>query len=134
MFQRSRRRVPAACEPQHFVVYLPRMKQYVVDQLRYHDYLKLKGFLDQRYGEAAMGAVYWLPLDPDVLAPIQSEHLECQPHVAAVELGETRLSMELLVRTRSRIRCKCIAYATQEQRNWLIRRVDDMLEQLGISI
>lgn len=81
-----------------------------------------------------MGAVYWLPLDPDVLAPIQSEHLECQPHVAAVELGETRLSMELLVRTRSRIRCKCIAYATQEQRNWLIRRVDDMLEQLGISV
>ena len=110
------------------------MKQYVVDQLRYPDYVKLKGFLDQRYGEAAMGAVYWLPLDPDVLAPIQSEHLECQPHVAAVELGETRLSMELLVRTRSRIRCKCIAYATQEQRNWLIRRVDDMLEQLGISV
>jgi hypothetical protein len=54
--------------------------------------------------------------------------------VAAVELEETRLSIELLVRTRNRIRCNCIAYATPEQRNWLIRRVDDMLEQLGISV
>jgi len=55
-----------------------------------------------------------------------------RPHVVAVELVETRLSMELLVRTRTRIRCNCMAYATQEQRNRLIRRVDDMLEQLGI--
>jgi hypothetical protein len=110
------------------------MKQYVVDQLRYQDYEKLKGFLDQNYGEAAIGAVYWIPLDQDVLAPIQREHTECQPHMAAVELEETRLSMELLVRTRTRIRCTCIAYATQAQRNWLIRRLDDMLEQLGISV
>jgi len=110
------------------------MKQYVVDQLRYQDYEKLKGFLDQNFGEAAIDGVYWIPLDQNVLAPIQSEHLECQPHMAAVELSETRLSMELLVRTRTRIRCNCIAYATQEQRNWLIRRVDDMLEQLGISV
>ena len=50
------------------------MKQYVVDQLRYPDYEKLKGFLDQSYGQAAMGAVYWIALDPDVLSPIQSEH------------------------------------------------------------
>jgi len=123
-----------ACAPLHFVVNLPYMKQYVVDQLRYTDYEKLKGLLDQRYGEAAMGAVYWIPIDPDLLAPVQKEHRECQPHVAAVELEETRLSIELLVRTRNRIRCNCIAYATPEQRNWLIRRVDDMLEQLGISV
>src|SRR5512136_2927058 len=110
------------------------MKQYVVDQLRYEDYLKLRGFLDQNYGEAAVGSVYWIPLDQNILAPIQSEHLECQPHVAAVELEETRLSIELLVRTRNRIRCNCIAYATQEQINWLIDRVDDMLENLGISV
>jgi hypothetical protein len=81
-----------------------------------------------------MGSVYWIPLDREILSPTQSEHLECQPHVAAVELAETRLSMELLVRTRSRIRCSCIAYATERQRNWLIHIVDSILEQLGISV
>jgi hypothetical protein len=110
------------------------MKQYVVDQLRYPDYEKLKALLDQRYGEAVMGAVYWIPLEREVLSPIQLEHRECQPHVAAVELEETRLSMELLVRTRNRIRCSCIAYASERQRNWLIHIVDCMLEQLGISV
>lgn len=110
------------------------MKQYVVDQLRYHDYEKLKGLLDQRYGEAAMGAVYWIPLEREVLSPTQCEHRDCQPHVAALELEETRLSLELLVRTRTRIRCSCIAYASEGQRNWLIHTVDRMLEQLGISV
>lgn len=110
------------------------MKQYVVDQLRYPDYEKLKALLDQRYGEAVMSAVYWIPLEREVLSPTQLEHRECQPHVAAIELEETRLSMELLVRTRNRIRCNCIAYATEGQRNWLIDIVDRMLEQLGISV
>ena len=110
------------------------MKQYVVDQLRYPDYEKLKGFLDQNYGQVAMGAVYWMSLDEDVLSPIQREHRECQPHVAAVELEETQLSVELLVRTRHRMRCNCIAYATLEQRDWLIRRLDDILKQLDISV
>jgi len=110
------------------------MKQYVVDQLRYPDYEKLKGCLDQRYGPAEMGSVYWVPLDPELLSPVQREHVACGPHAAAIELEETRLSLELLVRTRRRIRCACIAYATTEQRDWLFRQVDDILDRLGISV
>jgi hypothetical protein len=110
------------------------MKQYVVDQLRYTDYEKLKALLDQTYGEAVMGQIYWVPLAPDMLSPIQTEHGDCQPHVAAIELQETRVSVELLVRTRGRIRCGCIAYASDEQRSWLIRLLDRMLEQLEISV
>ena len=110
------------------------MKQYVVDQLRYTDYEKLKAFLDQAYGETSIGLVYWVPVAHDLLSPVQIEHKDCQPHVAAVELQKTQVSMELLVRTRSRIRCRCIAYATDDQRTWLIRIMDQMLEQLNISV
>jgi hypothetical protein len=38
------------------------------------------------------------------------------------------------VRTRSRIRCSCIAYADDRQRSWLIGLVDRMLAQLEISV
>jgi len=110
------------------------MKQYVVDQLRYPDYEKLKAFLGQTYGEAKMEGIYWIPVGEHLLTPIQAEHRDCQPFAAAVELQETRLSLELLVRTRSRIRCSCIAYANDQQRNWLIGLVDRMLEQLDISV
>ena len=81
-----------------------------------------------------MGGVYWVPIDPGLLSPTQSMHVQCRPFFAAIELQTDRLSMELLVRTQNRIRCECIAYATDEQRNWLIRLVDDLLAQLGISV
>jgi hypothetical protein len=110
------------------------MKQYVVDQLRYHDFEKLKAYLDQNYGAAAMGQIYWVPLAEELLTPVQAEHRGCRPHVAAIELQESRLSMELLVRTCSRVRCSCIAYAGKDQRDWLIGLVDQMLEQLEISV
>jgi len=110
------------------------MKQYVVDQLRYPDYEKLKACLDQTYGTAEMGGIYWVGLEEGLLTPVQAEHHECRPFVAAIELQENRLSLELLVRTCSRIRCSCIAYADERQRNWLIDRVDRMLAQLEISV
>ncbi|MFO7709264.1 MAG: hypothetical protein R6V84_13920 [Desulfobacterales bacterium] len=110
------------------------MKQYVVDQLRFSDYEKLRGCLDQRFGPASIGDVYWVPLAPEQLSATQSAHVVCQPFVAALELCEERLSVELLIRTQQRVRCECIAYATDEQRNWLIRMVDDMLQQLGVSV
>jgi hypothetical protein len=110
------------------------MKQYVVDQLRYLDYEKLKAYLDQTYGPAEMGGIYWVRLEKELLTPVQGEHRECQPFVAALDLQETRLSLELLVRTRSRIRCGCIAYADDHQRSWLIGLVDRMLTQMEISV
>ena len=110
------------------------MKQYVVDQLRFHDYEKLKAYLDQNFGAASMGQIYWVPLDGDKLNPVQAEHRQCQPFFAAIELQPGQLSLELLVRTQNRIRCDCIGYATEEQRSRLIRLVDDMLEQLQIVV
>lgn len=110
------------------------MKQYVVDQLRSVDFEKLKAYLDRQYGEAALGGVYWVPLDSALLSPVQSAHGDCQPFYVALQLEETALSMELLVRTKNRIRCGCIAYATAAQRVWMMDLVDGILARLGISV
>jgi hypothetical protein len=124
----------AACTPQSVVVDNPCMKQYVVDQLRYPDYEKLKACLDQTCGPAELEGIYWVGLEEELLTPVQAAHQDCRPFVAAIDLQETRLSLELLVRTRSRIRCSCIAYADDKQRSWLIGLVDRMLAQLEISV
>lgn len=110
------------------------MKQYVIDELRPADYQKLKAFLDDKLGTAEFGGVYWIPLDTDQLGVTQTEHESCQPFHFALELEPTRLSCELLVRTRQRIRCDCIAYASEKQRNWIIGYLDDTLEELSISV
>lgn len=110
------------------------MKQYVIDELRPTDYQKLKAFLDDKWGTAEFGGVYWIPLVTDQLGTTQTEHESCQPFHFALELEPTRLSCELLVRTRQRIRCDCIAYASEKQRNWIIGYLDDILEKLAISV
>ncbi len=110
------------------------MKQYVIDGLRYNDYQKLKDFLDSHLVSSSIGGIYWLELDPEILTDIQREHVKCHPLVFGLMLEETCLSCEFLVRTQKNIKCECMAYATTDQRNWLIDQVDAILERLDIHI
>ena len=108
------------------------MKSYVIDELRYQDYEKLKAHLDEVYGKDAFAGLYWLPLPEDKFGPVQKTHDTCRPFWLALELMEDRLVCELLVRTRERVRCDCISYATPVQRDWLIEVVDAIFEKLEL--
>ena len=110
------------------------MKQYVIDQLRLEDYHPLKQYMDERFDGSGVGGLYWVPLNADLYGYVQQAHGDCHPFYFAVELTEERMSCELLVRTTQRMRCDCVAYASTEQRNWIIDTMDAVLEKLGISI
>ncbi len=109
------------------------MKQYVIDELRPGDYKTLKTYLDEHYGPAAMGGIYWIPAETDMLTDIQNEHKECRPHYFALDLDQNRMACELLVRTKNRLRCTCINYATENQRNRMIALIDNIFQQLEIK-
>jgi hypothetical protein len=108
------------------------MKQYVIDEIRPQEHHKIKQYLDATYGPVEVGGIYWVPLAEEVLTDIQREHTDCQPLFFAIDLEEKRLSLELLVRTRNRIRCNCIGYASREQRIWIMEVMDAIFEKLGI--
>jgi hypothetical protein len=108
------------------------MKQYVIDELRYQDYERIKAYFDESFGKSDLGCIYWLPLDPEMLTGVQAAHTTCQPFYFALDLSPDRLSCELLVRTRNRIRCDCIGYANEPQRNWIVKTLDAILEKLEI--
>jgi hypothetical protein len=108
------------------------MKQYVIDEIRPPDFEKIKGYLHQSYGGAGMDGLYWVPVEEAVLSDMQRAHKACAPFFIALELAPDRLAAELLVRTRSRVRCDCIHYADERQRNWLVRTVDAIFEKLDI--
>ena len=109
------------------------MKQYVIDELRPQDHEALNKYLDDEFGQDAMDGIYWIPIDSKLLSPIQLKHEDCRPHCLALDLEPDRLACELLVRTRSRMRCDCIRYATEYQRNWLIELIDNIFDHLGIA-
>jgi hypothetical protein len=108
------------------------MKHYHIDELRPEDYEKIKGYLDERFGSSHMEGVYWVPLDPDLLDEVQAGHADCQPFYFAVVLEETVISFELLIRTRNRVRCDCIHYANEAQRDSIIVFADSIFERLKI--
>ncbi len=109
------------------------MKQYVIDELRLQDHQKLKTYLDDTFSSSVIGGIYWIPLEGQILTDVQLAHSDCQPYYFALDLTEERLSCELLVRTQARMRCDCMGYATETQRNWLIRLIDCILAELEIK-
>lgn len=108
------------------------MKQYVIDELRPQDQEKIKNYLDDHFGPPEMGTIYWIPVDTSLYNSNQAAHQECHPLVFAVELDEASLIAELLVRTKNKIRCDCIQYATDDQFLWLVRLLDAIFERLGV--
>jgi hypothetical protein len=107
------------------------MKQYVIDQLRPNDYFKIKAYLDMNLRLSGIPDIYWLILPQEMLEGNQAEHADCQPLYFALELSQSALSCELLVRTLSHVRCDCMRYASLAQRNWLIKTIDDICDQLA---
>ncbi len=108
------------------------MKQYVIDELRPEDHEKVKTYMDAHFGPADMGDIYWIPVDPAFYDEKQHSHVECSPFYFTFHLSSEALIAELLVRTKNRIRCDCIQYATQEQFFWLVQFVDAIFEKLEI--
>ncbi len=110
------------------------MKQYVIDELKPHDHKRLQSHLKASCGPAELEGVYWLCLDASLYTETQAAHRECQPFYAAIRLRKQSIAIEFLIRTRNRIRCDCMAYATAEQIAWLVESLDDMLGQLGVAV
>lgn len=108
------------------------MKQYTIDELRPSDHEKIKAYMDENFGSSGVDGLYWIPVKEDLLGVVQRQHTDCQPFSFAAELAPDQLTCELLVRTRGRLRCDCIQYATEKQRNWLVATVDAIFESLGI--
>lgn len=109
------------------------MKQYVIDDLRPPDQLKLKNYLKRKLHSPGMAGIYWMFLEDEMLTDIQKAHHECHPFYLAVELTETALHCELLVRSKPCLRCDCVAYTDRRQREWAFNQVDTILQTLAIQ-
>ena len=110
------------------------MKQYVIDQLRTSDYKKIQEFLESNTESSALEGIYWVNLPPDLYNTMQSEHSKCHPYYFAIHLDWNSIGFELLIRSRQVIRCLCIAYATGQQRDYIMHFADRMIDDLKLRL
>lgn len=110
------------------------MKQYVIDELRLHDYEKIRDHLGEICSSGGIEGVYWLQIPEHILTDEQKSHSACKPYIFGLELYEDRLCCGLLVRSLKSIRCHCVAYADKAQRDWLLEILDTMMDKIGVII
>jgi hypothetical protein len=108
------------------------MKQYMIDQLRENDFLQLEGYLNNNSEAGELPGIYWLAVPKSLLEKTQLDHPDCQPFYFAVNLERDSICFELLIRTRSHLRCSCIQYASREQRDYILNYADQLFEKLNL--
>ena len=110
------------------------MRSYYLDEFVPGEIERLTERLDAMELSAGMEDLYWLPVPPKLLTPLQREHeRECGPYVLALEILNEALRLELLVRARNRLRCDCVAYAEQKLAAHMIAYLHGLLDELKIT-
>jgi hypothetical protein len=110
------------------------MRQYVVDELRPAESKRIEEYLNENSELSDITGLYWVNIPEVLYSGLQAEHQECKPYSAAIELRDEYVKMEMLIRSRNKIRCKCIAFATKDQRDFLLEFMDKLIEETDIKV
>jgi len=108
------------------------MRAYLIDEISPPDMQKITGFLKENAMKSSLDSLFWIRIPDDILSEIQFEHRNCRPHVFAVELGKDWLKLELFIRSLKNMQCTCPAYATPQQKDFIINFAHHMIDQLDI--
>ena len=109
------------------------MRTYLIDELSPSKTDKIREFLGEHAIRSTLNEIFWVRIPDDLLSEMQFQHSQCRPHVFAVELGSDWVKMELFVRSLEGMRCDCPGYCTGQQKNFILKFADGMIEQLNIE-
>ena len=108
------------------------MRYYLIDEIPHEDMEKINNFLSKNAIRSELGELFWVKISEDLLSEVQFQHVQCGPHVCAVELGTDWLKIEFFIRNLKGLQCTCQSYCTSQQRDFLINFTQKMIEDLGI--
>lgn len=109
------------------------MRIYLINDIYANDLARLTEHLTQAGQADMLEGLYWFELPAHLLTDEQLAHRdECGPYVMSLECQDDWAQLELLVRAKNKLRCSCVAYATEAQRVYMMARLDALFEELGI--
>ena len=109
------------------------MKSYLIDEIGVVALQRIRQFLSERAISSGLDTLFWVKVSNSLLTPLQQEHLICQPHIFAVEIGQRSIKAELYLRTLRDMRCPCQGYCTPPQAHFVVEWINEMLKDLSIS-
>ncbi len=109
------------------------MRALIFDELRREDVARVREYLAERATAAGIEDIYWVEMAEDRLTGDQAEHVHCQPHRFAVEVGKDFIKIELFIRPAEGLRCHCAGYAEADQRNFIIDWADRLVIETNLK-
>lgn len=107
------------------------MRSYVIDELADSTLRHVQERLTDMGCASGMTKLFWLPVDHDLLTPIQREHeLKCGPYQMALELRDGSLRLELLARAAGTLRCACARYLNPEAERKMMEKLDALIAEV----
>ncbi len=110
-----------------------KMRQFLIDELSKEERDNIESYLKRTVKPGPINGMYLLEIPEDLLGPVQYEHPGCGPFYFCIETGDNTVSFEFLVRSPTNLHCSCIAYASPDQRDFLLRFIDTLLEEESIK-
>jgi len=108
------------------------MRKLVFDEINKSDMGRIREYLAEHAILSEVEDLYWVELGNDLLDERQSEHRACQPYRFAIELTQDAVCMEMLIRSKTTIRCECIRYANAVQRDFILKFGDTLIQDCKI--
>jgi hypothetical protein len=108
------------------------MRQYQIDEISRNDIPRIRDYLQDHALASSLEGVWWVDLPEDLLSPEQFAHPDCRPFRFAVELGDSFVRFEFLIRSEQTMRCACIGYATRGQRDFILAFADRLVADLAL--
>jgi hypothetical protein len=105
------------------------MRQYKIDELSREERANIESYLKRSLLPGPVEGVFWIEVPPDLLSMEQRAHVDCGPFFFGVVLEEEAVCFEMLARSQTNLHCSCIAYASPAQRDFVLRFVDNMLQE-----
>lgn len=105
------------------------MRQYRIDELSREERANIENYLRRTLKSSPVEGVFWIEVPQDLLGAEQRGHDDCGPFYMGVILEAEAICFEMLIRSRTNLHCSCIAYATEAQRDFVLRFIDKMLQE-----
>jgi len=105
------------------------MRQIVIDELSPMERDNIDSYLKRTLKQGPMIGLYWIEIPTDLLAEAQQGHENCGPFYFGVEVEDSQVRFELLVRSNSNLHCTCISHASNAQRQFILDFIDKMVEE-----
>jgi hypothetical protein len=108
------------------------MRQVFFDELDKQDIERLVDDLNEKAQLSEVEGLYWVEMPHELLEPDQQEIRADHPFCFAVEIGESWVKFELLLRSRSNFRSTCSRYAGPDQQRYILEYANRIIDRLEL--